>query len=153
KIKLDQELAEALWNTGNFDARNLAIKIADPATISPKVLDRWAASPTAPMCGAYVGYLAAESPPPQGRAKAEAWLASSDLTTRSAGWCAVAALAMIDESTPDAWFTQRLAQLEKTIHTAPNANRYHMNSAIIAIGGRNPALRKSALAAAKRLGP
>ncbi len=150
RIKIDQELAEALWETGNFDARNLAVKIVDPAAISAKELDRWAGSATAPMCGAYVGHLAAESP--HGQSKAEEWLASRDVTTRSAGWCAVAALAMIDESMEDSWFAARLSDIEKGLNSAPNANRYHMNQALIAIGGRNAGLRKLALAAAKRIG-
>ncbi len=30
RIGVDHELALALWDTGNFDARNLAVKIADP---------------------------------------------------------------------------------------------------------------------------
>ena len=54
RIGVDQELAEALWSTGNFDARNLAVKIADPAGISSRELDRWAASPTARMSGALI---------------------------------------------------------------------------------------------------
>lgn len=150
RIRVDQELAEALWETGNFDARNLAVKIADPAGISARVLDRWAASKTAPMCGAYVGYLAAESP--HGVARADKWLASTNETTRSAGWCLVAALAMLDESTGDAWFADRLEQIEKQIHAAPNANRYHMNQALIAIGCRSAAFCKQVRAAAKRIG-
>lgn len=150
RIKIDQELAEALWNTGNFDARNLAVKIADPAGISSKELDRWAATPTARMCGGYVAHLAAESP--HGRAKADKWLAASDDTTRFAGWSVVAAMAMIDEATPDSWFVERLADIEKGIHAAPNTQRYAMNSALISIGGRNAGLRKSATAAAKRIG-
>lgn len=31
RIDVDHELALALWDTGNFDARNLAMKIVDPA--------------------------------------------------------------------------------------------------------------------------
>lgn len=150
RIKVDQELAEALWDTGNFDARNLAVKIADPAGISSRELDRWAATPTARMCGGYVAHLAAESP--HGRAKADKWLGASDDSTRSAGWSLVVALAMIDESIPDTWFAERLAEIEKGIHAAPNRDRYLMNSALIAIGGRNAALRKLAVAAAKRIG-
>lgn len=150
KIKIDQELAEALWDTGNFDARNLAVKIADPANISAKELDRWAATPTARMCGGYVAHLAAESP--HGRAKADKWLKASDVTTKFAAWSLVTALAMIDETMEDSWFADRLAQIEKTIHSAPNAQKYVMNSAIIAIGNRNGSLRKAAVAAAKRLG-
>lgn len=150
RIKVDQELAEALWDTSNFDARNLAVKIADPTGISARELDRWAATPTARMCGGYVAYLTAEGP--HGPKKAEKWLATSDETTRSAGWCLVGALAMIDETLPDSWFADRLAEIEARIHSAPNAHRYHMNNAVIAIGGRNAALRKSATAAAKRIG-
>ena len=150
RIKVDQELAEALWRTGNFDARNLAVKIADPASISSRELDRWAATPTARMCGGYVAYLAAESP--HGRAKADKWLAASDDSTRSTAWSLVAAMAMIDESMADSWFAQRLAQIEKSIHSAPNTQRYLMTGALISIGCRNASLRKSASAAAKRLG-
>lgn len=151
RIKVDQELAQALWNTGNFDARNLAVKIADPAAISSRELDRWAAAPTARMCGSYVAYLAAESP--HGRAKADKWLAAADGQTRLVGWFLVAALAMIDEATPDSWFAERLAEIESNVHSAPNAQRYAMNAALIAIGCRSAPLRRSATAAAKRIGP
>lgn len=150
RIKVDQELAEALWETGNFDARNLALKIADPAGISTKALDRWAATPMARMCGAYVAYLAAESG--RGHAKADEWLAAKDDCTRCAGWTLVGALAMIDEVCPDAWFQARLADIEKTIHAAPNTQRYVMNQALIHIGGRSASLRTAALAAAGRIG-
>ncbi|MGH7177814.1 MAG: hypothetical protein ACREJC_10570, partial [Tepidisphaeraceae bacterium] len=100
-------------------------------------------------CVGYVGYLAAESP--QGRAKADKWLAASDDPTRSAAWCLVGAMAMIDEATADSWFAERLAQIEKSIHSAPNTQRYLMNQALISIGCRNASLRKTAAAAAKRL--
>lgn len=153
QIKIDQPLAEALWSTGNYDARNLAAKVCDPATISPKVLDSWAACPAGRICGAYVGQIAAEGPHGGGRAKAEKWLAAKDEPTRFAGWSTVAAMAMIDENEPDAWFTDHLTQIEKTIHAAPNAHRAMMNQTLIAIGCRSAAFRKAATAAAKRIGP
>ncbi|MBX3359583.1 MAG: DNA alkylation repair protein [Phycisphaeraceae bacterium] len=150
RIGVDQELAESLWDTGNFDARNLAAKIADPASISSRELDRWAATPIARNWAGYVGYLAAESP--HARAKADKWLAASNESTRSAAWSLVGAMAMIDESTAESWFAERLAQIEKSIHSAPNAHRYLMNQALISIGCRSATLRKAALAAAKRIG-
>lgn len=150
RIKIDQELAEALWGTGNFDAQNLAVKIADPSTISSRELDRWAATPTARMCGGYVAYLAAECP--FGRAKADKWLSATDEPTRFAAWSLVAALAMVDETMSDSWFADRLVEIEKTVDSAPNAQRYAMNSALIAIGCRNAALRRLATAAARRIG-
>jgi hypothetical protein len=154
RIRVDQELAEALWETGNFDARNLAAKVCDPAHFPPKVLDAWAAVPIGWLWGGYVGQIAAEGPPGGGRAKAEKWLRAKDDATRTAGWCAVGAMAMIDESVEDAWFADRLAEIEKGLKSANTSNRhrYVMNNALIAIGCRNTTLRKAAAAAAKRLG-
>jgi 3-methyladenine DNA glycosylase AlkD len=151
RIDVDHELAMALWDTGNFDARNLAVKIADPARMTPADLDRWAreSSPSR-MCGGYAAMLAAEGP--HGAAKALQWLASRDGRERCAGWTLLGQLAQRDETTPDSVFEKRLAEIERTIHSAPNSERLGMNMAVITIGLRNPALRKAALAAAKRIG-
>ena len=43
RIGVDHELARALWDTGNLDARNLAVKVVDPARMSPADLDRCSA--------------------------------------------------------------------------------------------------------------
>jgi 3-methyladenine DNA glycosylase AlkD len=150
RIGVDHELALALWGTKNHDARTLAVKIADPAKISPSDLDRWARETSARMCGGYVAMLAAESP--HGSAKAREWFASSNATLRASAWTLAGLLASLDEKIPDAWFTRLVDQIEKTIHSAPNAEREAMNTALIAIGGRNAALRKAAMAAAKRIG-
>lgn len=150
RIGVDHDLALALWETKNHDARLLAIKIADPARVSSAELDRWARETRMRMCGSYVAMLAAESP--HGSAKARAWLASSDARLRESAWPLAGFLTGRDETIPDAWFEERLAQIEKTIHSAPNAEREAMNMALITIGGRNAALRKAATAAAKRIG-
>src|SRR4029079_5269958 len=59
RIGVDHELALALWNTKNHDARILAIKIADPARMKSAELDRWARETGARMCGGYLAMLAA----------------------------------------------------------------------------------------------
>ena len=150
KIGVDHELALELWATGNFDARNLAYKVVDPARISAADLDRWARDLRVRMCGMYVASLAAESP--HAEAKAAKWLASKEERLRCAAWGLVAQRASRDEATPDAWFAERLAEIERGLPAAPNWERETMNHAVIAIGGRSAALRKSALAAAKRIG-
>lgn len=126
------------------------MKIADPAQMTARDLDRWAGESTMRMCGGYVAMLAAESR--HGGTKAREWLASSDEALRSTGWNLVGCLANLDEETPAEWFIERLAHIEKSIHSAPNAEREAMNTALIAIGGRSAALRKAATAAAKRIG-
>jgi hypothetical protein len=42
RIKVDQELAEQLWASGNHDARVLAAMIADPGLVRSSTLDKWA---------------------------------------------------------------------------------------------------------------
>src|SRR5262245_7914566 len=43
KIKVDQGLAEELWDSGNHDARVLAAMVADPRSIAEPTLDAWVA--------------------------------------------------------------------------------------------------------------
>jgi 3-methyladenine DNA glycosylase AlkD len=150
RIGVDHDLALALWDTGNFDARNLAFKVADPARMSSSDLDRWARDYQVATCATYVAALAAEGP--HAAAKASRWLDSKRGSERCAAWALVGQMASRDESTPGSWFAARLAEIERTIHAAPNFERYAMNGAIIAIGGRSAALRKSALAVARRIG-
>ncbi len=151
RIDVDHELAFQLWETGNFDAQDLAVKIVDPAKMSPADLDRWAreVSPSR-MCGGYASMLAAEGP--HGPTKVAQWLASSDPRERSAAWTLLGQLACRDEAMPDTFFEECLAEIEYTIHSAPNFDRDGMNRALITIGGRTAALRKAAIAAAKRIG-
>jgi 3-methyladenine DNA glycosylase AlkD len=150
RIGVDHALAQALWETGNFDARNVAMKIADPAAATAAELDRWAGVDRGRMCGSYVSMLAAEGP--HGQALVKKWLAAKDSPRRCSGWLLVGQLATHDESLADAWFLDHLATIEKTIHSAPNQEREPMNMAVIQIGGRNAALRKAATASAKRIG-
>jgi len=150
RIGTDHDLARALWETGNFDARNLAMKVADPARITSGELDRWARETRMRMVCGTIAMLAAETP--LAAAKASQWLAAPPGPERSAAWGLVGQMANRDEATPDPWFAGRLAEIERSIHAVPDAERGAMNLAVIAIGGRSAALRESALAAAKRIG-
>jgi 3-methyladenine DNA glycosylase AlkD len=151
KIDVDHELALALWDTKNFDARNLAVKIVDPAKMTPADLDKWARETSmSKMCGGYVGMLAGESP--HATKKLDSWLAAKDPQLRAAGRSLLGFLAQRDETIPDAFFEKRLAEIERTIHSAPNDEREGKNMLVILIGLRNAALRKAATAAAKRIG-
>lgn len=151
RLKVDHELAVALWESGNHDARNLAVKIADPAAMTPADLDRWAGQATGRLCTSYVALLAVDGPHAIGRAPD--WLASELPAVRTAGWSLLGHLAMRDETLPDGWFAGWLDTIERSIHQATDAQREAMNQAVISIGCRNPALRELATAAAGRIGP
>jgi len=152
RIGVDHELACALWDTGNFDARNLAVKIVDPERMKSADLDRWIKSPMPRMCGGYAAMLPTEQERPSAERKATQWLDSKNERERSAGWVLLGQVAQRDESLPDAWFEKHLARIVSTLHSASNSERYMMNGAVIAIGLRNARLRKLATAAAKKIG-
>ncbi len=150
QIGVDHELARQLWDSGNHDARTLAVKIADPAKVTPGELDRWACEHRLRSCGGYVPALASESP--LGSVKAREWLASKDEALRVAGWTLAGYLTHANESESDEWFLELIHRIEKTIHQSANDERYAMNSALIAFGGRSKALRQAATIAAEKIG-
>jgi 3-methyladenine DNA glycosylase AlkD len=150
RIDVDHELARELWATGNVDARNLAMKIADPLAMTPDELDRWAIENPMRMCGLYIATLAAEGP--HARDKVREWLSSSNERLLATGWTLLARLSDLDESFPEEELLRNIARIEKSIHSAANDVKSDMNRALITIGGRNVALRKAVLAAAKRIG-
>ncbi len=151
RIGVDHELARGLWKTGNHDAMWLAYKIADPQALSADDLDRWAKADQISWGAMLIAALASEGP--HGRKKVREWLASPDVRLRATAWTLVASLASNDADEKDAWFAERLAEIERSIHSASNSEKGPMNSAVIAIGGRSPALRKAALVASRRIGP
>ncbi len=150
RIDVDHALARELWATGNVDARNLAMKIADPQEITPADLDQWALENELRMCNLYVATLAAESP--HGRSRLKAWLGASDERLVAAGWTLLGRLSDLDESFPEEELLRRVAEIERSIQAAPNEVRSDMNRTLISLGGRSPALRRAVTAAARRIG-
>src|SRR5262245_53459690 len=126
RIRVDHDLALQLWDTGNFDARNLAVKIADPARLTPSDLDRWAGGLQTGMCAMYVGMLAVEGP--HAGTKVREWLASKQEGERCSGWNTLSQMAQRDAAAPDSLFADALARIEKTIHASPNRERAAMNA-------------------------
>lgn len=149
-IGVDHELAIALWETGNLDARNLAVKIVDPMKMTEQVLDGWARWDVPRTCGAYVAEVASEGHHALSRVKS--WIGAQDVAQRATGWTLVGVLAMRDEGMTDSWFLERLAEVEQSIHQVPNALRGPLNMALIKIGCRNTTMRTAATSAAKRIG-
>ncbi len=150
RIDVDHELARELWATGNVDARNLAMKIADPLAMTPDELDRWAIENPMRVCSLYVATLAAEGP--HASNKVREWLSSSNEGLRASGWTLLGRLSDLDESFPEDQLLCGVEVIEKSIHSAPNDVKSDMNRALITIGGRSSAMRKAVLAAAKRIG-
>ncbi|XXY01885.1 DNA alkylation repair protein [Sorangium sp. So ce204] len=151
RIKRDHELAEALWATGNGDARTLAVAIADPERFTWDKLEAWLDGLRSPLLIDLLMKRVALKTPFARDAMAR-WTASSDEWIGRAGWTLLGLLATEDPSVPDSVFEERLSVIEASIHRAKNRAREGMNSALISIGGRNEPLRGMALTAARRIG-
>ncbi|XXX71727.1 DNA alkylation repair protein [Sorangium sp. So ce134] len=151
RIKRDHALAEALWATGNSDARTLAAAIADPGRFTRDQLEAWLDGLRSPiLIDLVVKRIAAKTP--FAREAMARWTASDDEWIGRAGWKLLGTLAEEDPSLPDSVFEERLEAIEASIHRAKNRARDAMNGAVICIGARNEPLRGKALTAARRIG-
>jgi len=151
KLKKNNALANELWASGVYDARILATMIADPKTMEPLMLDRWARDLDSYPIADAVGVLLAGTK--NALQRTEAWRKSKYEYVSSAGWHALAALATKDtKNVSDEYLTSILEIIRKDIKRAPNYTRHTMNGALIAIGLRSPALQKLAIAVAREIG-
>jgi 3-methyladenine DNA glycosylase AlkD len=149
QIKVDQDLAAALWASGNTDARVLAALIADPARLDRETATRWIAEARYGLIVDPIAGVIARTPDAM-TCMAE-WTASDDEWLGRAGWSIMAMLAQ-DAGVPDASFTPYIAVIERRIHDAKNRTREAMNRALIAVGSRSAELAETAIAAARRIG-
>jgi 3-methyladenine DNA glycosylase AlkD len=149
KIKVDHELAKALWASGNHDARILATMIADPEQADDALLETWIHDlNNYGLSDAFSGYAAKT---PLAREKAEQWTQSDHEWIGATGWNVLGDLARNDASLPDEYFLPYLDTIERDLHSAKNRTRYSMNNALIAIGLR-PGLEARAIDVAHNIG-
>jgi len=151
KIKVDHTLAMELWNTGNAEARVLALLIADPARMSRADADALVKDGPVRFLGCYLSDLLARGSIAD--ATMRAWMKSKEECHREMGY-GILGVRLRDhpESISDADAKKILATIEKEIHRSPNGARYAMNGALISIGVFKPTLRKNAIEVAKRVG-
>jgi 3-methyladenine DNA glycosylase AlkD len=156
RIKKDYQLALDLYDTGNYDAMYLAGLIADDAQMTKKDLQRWitrANTSHAPLASSTVPWVAAGSR--HGWELALEWIDSTKSVTAAAGWATLGSLVSIKEDSdldlPK--LKQLLERVRKTIHQAPDAVRYQMNSFVIAAGAYVKSLTDIAVHTAEKIGP
>ena len=150
-IKTNHALAVELWDSGNHDARVLALRVADPAALDEPLGGRWLRDVDNYILAEGLGGLCAQSP--HARKLSDAWRDSPAEWTASTGWFIVTCTA----GNPDVWSAEQLrglvSQIESEISQRPNRVRHEMNGALIVIALRDAGLHRSVLAAAARIGP
>ncbi len=150
-LRTNHQLAGELWDSGNHDARVLALRIADAAAITASQAQRWLGSVDNYILAEGLGGLLAHSP--HARALSEQWRDSANEWPASVGWFIVTCTA----EQPDVWSVDELrgfvTQIGTEIAERPNRVRHEMNGALIAIGLRGPELRRAVLDVDARIGP
>jgi 3-methyladenine DNA glycosylase AlkD len=153
KVKRDYQLALDLYDTGIYDAMYLAGLIADDARMTKKDLQSWVDKATSePLCSFTVAWVAAEGR--FGWELSQKWIDSKKPGAAAAGWSTLVSLVAIkeDEELDLAGLKALLKRVESSIHEAPNAVRYAMNSFVIGLGTYVKPLADLALKTAEKIG-
>jgi 3-methyladenine DNA glycosylase AlkD len=153
QLKGNQDLALALYESGNYDAMYLAAMVADGAQMNKRQLEAWAKGATCGMLSEYaVPWVANETP--HARDLAVKWINSKNEALASSGWCTYAGIVATkpDDALDLAEIEALVDQVVEKIDAAPNRVRYAMNSFVIAVGAYVKPLLKHAKQAAKSIG-
>lgn len=154
KIKINQQLAEQLYITGNYDAMYFAGIIADPKAMTEADFERWIDAAYFYMLSDYVvAVTLAETDIAQ--EVSDKWIASGEELRMSAGWSCYCWLL---GNRPDGEFSESkmanmLEIVENTIHDSPERTKYAMNNFIYTVGVSYVPLHDKAIETAKVVGP
>ncbi|KYG89118.1 DNA alkylation repair protein [[Bacillus] sp. KCTC 13219] len=153
KIKTNQELAEQLYATGNYDAMYFAGVIAEPNTMTEADYDRWIEKAYFYMLSDYVvAVTLAEATIAQ--QVADKWIASDEELKMSAGYSCYCWLLgnRKDEEFSKSKLLTMLEVVKETIHHAPERAKSAMNNFVTTVGVSFKPLHEEALAIAKQIG-
>ena len=147
----DHALAQALWATGIYEARMLAIFVEEPQRVTSSQMDRWArASDNWAVTDTLCFKLFDQTP--HAWTKAEAWCAKPDEFVRRAGLALIASLALHTKGGDPAPFLRALALIERAAGDERNFVKKAASWALRAIAQRKDReTNAAALALAQRL--
>jgi len=146
----NQELADALWDCGQPEARILAGMVAEPARMGVRQMDAWVRALDAwDVCDQLCGNAFAASP--HAWSRAQAWSARRAEFTRRAGFALLATLAVHDKAPGSERFIAALAWIEAAADDERNFVRKAVNWALRNIGKRNRVLNAAAIECAERI--
>lgn len=152
-VKKDQELALALFETGNSDAQYLAGLSINPKKMTKEQLQYWAEkSHWAAISESIVAGVAAESQ--YAVELAREWLQSDDEKIEDTGWCCYGKYITIapDDQIDLVEVASLLETVKTKIHQSKNDVRYSMNKFIIYVGSHCEPLVSEAQQVASEVG-
>lgn len=149
ELEADHELAIALWETGNVDARLLAILLIKPKDLSSAEMDRMVRSATFSQVADWLNSNVVKKHPDK-EARREAWMAADDPWAARAGWSLTSE--RIDKSPEGLDLPALLERIESEMGRAAPEVQWTMNFCLAGIGIHFPKYRKRAIAIGEALG-
>lgn len=150
KIGKDHALSLALWKTGWYEARLLAAFVGDPERVTRRQMNAWASGfENWADCDTVCFHLFDRTP--FAWQKAREWSTAPREFVKRGGFVLMACLALHDKAAPDKRFLGFLPLIERGARDERNFVKKGVNWALRSIGRRSPALKKAALAVARRL--
>ncbi|MDP9739316.1 UNVERIFIED_ORG: 3-methyladenine DNA glycosylase AlkD [Bacillus sp. B2I3] len=153
KIKINQDLAEELYSTGNYDAMYFAGIIADPKAMTESDYDRWMDAAYFYMLSDYVvAVTLSESDIAQ--EVSDKWIASGEELRMSAGWSCYCWLLgnRKDVEFSESKISDMLDLVKHTIHESPERTKSAMNNFLSTVGISYLPLHEKAVETTKAIG-
>ena len=146
----DHDLALALWDTGNHEARLLASMVDDPAAVTEAQMEQWAAAfDSWDVCDQVTSNLFDKTP--FAYDKVHEWSTVEDEWVKRAAFATAAALAVQDKKAPDERFLAILPLVRREAGDGRNFVKKAVNWALRNIGKRNAVLHAAALETAEAI--
>lgn len=151
KIGVNHQLAIELWNSGNSDARSLAMMLASADELTPSVATQWMKEVTYPPHATEIAGVIARSA--CGLAKMRQWRKQKSEFARTVGYSILNHVLKDDpDAIDDSECARILKEIEAEIHRSPNSARYAMVMSVICIGIYKTDLSDDAMEAGERIG-
>ncbi len=143
-------LALALWKTGNYEARTVAALVADPAQLTPALMDRWCRDfDNWAICDTVCFKLFDQSPHAFGRVVT--WAVKKSEFQKRAAFALLACLATHSDDAEDDAFMKLLPLAEAAATDERNFVKKGVSWGLRGVGGRSKQLEKAVAALARRL--
>ncbi|KAF0152456.1 MAG: hypothetical protein FD143_1094 [Ignavibacteria bacterium] len=149
KIKNDDKLAFALWETGNIDAQLLAILVINPNNLSNDKLDKMVRSANFSHVADWLNSYIVRNHPDKETLR-QLWMKDKDPWAARAGWSLTSE--RISKSSEGLDLPALLDRIESGMGKAEAPEQWTMNFCLAGIGIHFPNLRKRAVAIGEKLG-
>ncbi len=149
RIKSDDPLARALWETGILDAQLLAILLIKPKSLSREEMDRMVRSGNFVQVADWLNAYVVRSHPDKESLR-QAWMKDEDPWAARAGWSLTSE--RIGKKPDGLDLPALLDRIESEMGTAAPEAQWTMNFCLAGIGIHFPEHRKRAMAIGEKLG-